>query len=341
MQISELIERFDLKPVEPVTRDFAIHGVKPLGEAGPDDLSFLSNPRYRSALAETKAGAVLIQKPQDGTAALQLVCANPYATLARVLQALYPEPKRAGFIHATAHVDPSAQLGADCYVGPGCVIEAGCVLGDGVELVANVTLMPECSIGSQSKLFPGVVLYPQVQVGQQVRIHANTVIGSDGFGYAQDAGQHVKVPQIGRVLIGDECEIGSNVSIDRGSLSDTLIGKCVKIDNLVQIAHGVVVGDSSIIVSQTGISGSAKLGKYVVLAGKVGVSGHLEIGDQVTVMGASVVTKDLAAKAQYAGNPAIPHMKYQKQMAHSRRLGEYAKRIKALEDRHSNGDSSD
>lgn len=341
MRISELVTRFGLEPQGPIERDFEIAGVKTLGEAGPDDLSFLSNPRYRASLLETKAGAVLIQTATAGTAALQLQCANPYATLARVLQLLYPEPVREGFIHPTAHVDPSAQLGAHCYIGPGCVVEAGCVLGEGVALVANVTVMDGCHIDSGCKLFPGVVLYPHVQLGKQVRIHANSVIGSDGFGYAQDAGQHVKVPQIGRVVIGDECEIGSNVSIDRGSLSDTLIGKCVKIDNLVQIAHGVVIGDASIIVSQTGISGSAKLGKYVVLAGKVGVTGHLEIGDQVTVMGASVVTKNLAAGAQYAGNPAIPHLKYQKQLAHSRRLGEYAKRIKALEDQLSNGDSSD
>jgi len=201
----------------------------------------------------------------------------------------------------------------------------------GSELVASVFVGRGCRIGRDCKLFPNVVLYPGTHLGDRVRIHANCSIGADGFGYAPTKGIHFKVPQIGSVVIEDEVEIGANSCIDRGALGVTRIGKGTKIDNQVQIAHGVTIGANCILVSQTGISGSASLGNNVILAGKVGVVGHVHIGDNIVVMGDSVVTKNLTEPGQYAGNPAIPHIQYQRQQAGLRMVAELRQRLRALE----------
>lgn len=332
MLISQLISQFGLEPASPPGSDFEIRGVRPLTEAGEGDLSFLSNKKYKAQVLTTGASAILIKEPMDGCPALQLLCDNPYATLARVLQALYPEPEAPEQIHPTAVVSPGAVIGKGVHIGPWCVVGAGAIIGNDCELVSHISVASGCQLGEKVKLFPNVVLYPGCRIGNRVRIHANTVVGSDGFGYAQDKGVHVKVPQIGGVVIEDDVEIGSNVSIDRGALHDTHIGAGSKIDNMVQVGHGVKIGKGAILVSHTGISGSAEIGNYSVLAGKVGVTGHIKIGDQVVVMGDSVVTKNLDKPGQYAGNPAIPHMQYQRQLAELRGISKLKKRIKKLEE---------
>ena len=320
-----------MDPASQPDSDFEIKSVRPLSEAGEGDLSFLTNPKYKSQALKTGASAILVSKAIEGCSALQLVCKNPHATLARILSALFPEPEMAPGIHPSAAVDPSAKIAPDCHIGAFCVVEAGCEIGAGSVLQARVTVMRNSKVGEDVRLFPGVVIYDDVHLGNGVRIHANTVVGSDGFGYAQDGGVHVKVPQIAGVRIENNVEIGSNVSIDRGANSNTIIGEGSKIDNLVQIGHGVKIGKHSIIVSQTGISGSSKVGNYSVLAGKVGVVGHVAIGDQVVVMGQSVVTKNLDKPGQYAGNPAVPHMQYQRQLVQIRKLPKLEERVKKIE----------
>ena len=331
MLISELIHEFQLETTAPLESDFEIRGVKPLSEAGVGDLSFLSNPKYRDQAAQSGASALLIKEPLASWSGVQILCREPYVTLALIMQALYPERVPAAEIHPSAVVHPSARIGEGCYIGPFCLLEAEVEIGAGTVLVSHVSVAAACRIGRACKLYPQVVLYGNTRIGDGVRIHANVTIGGDGFGYAQDRGRHVKVPQIGGVRIGDHVEIGSNTSIDRGALKDTLIGAGTKIDNQVQVGHGVVIGEHCILVSQTGISGSATLGNYVVLAGKVGVNGHVFIGDQIVVMGDSVVTKSLEHPGRYAGNPAIPHIQYQRQLAHLRSQAKLQKRVKHLE----------
>lgn len=333
MLLSQLLSHFELQTAAPLSEDFEIKGVRPLTVAGKGELSFLSNPKYRNQVATSRASAILVREVIADTSAIQILCKDPYVSLARVLTLLYPEVKPKRGVHPSSVVDPSALIHASAFVGPQCVVGSGSVIGEGAELVARVTLSAGCKVGSNCKLFPGVVLYPGVSLGEKVRIHANTVVGSDGFGYAQDQGQHIKVPQIGSVVIGDGVEIGACTTIDRGCLDDTEIGAGTIIDNQVQIAHGVKLGKASVIVSQCGISGSARIGNHSMLAGKVGVVGHVTIADKVVVMGDSVVTKNLKQAGRYAGNPAIPHIQYQRQLAHVRTLPDLKKRIKQLETR--------
>jgi len=332
LKLSALIDRFDLE-----TRgdydDFEIGGVRTLVEAEAGDLSFLANPKYREQALATKASALLTRAWLPGCPAVQLICGDPYLVLARAVQALYPEPHPPAGVHKTATVDPGASVSKEATIGPNCVIEAGAHVGAGSILTANITVGTGAVIGEGCRLFPGVVIYGDCRLGNRVRIHANTVIGSDGFGYAQDGATHVKIPQIGGVVIGDDVEIGANCSVDRGALSDTEIGPGTIIDNQVQIGHNVRIGKGAILIAQTGISGSATVGDHSVLAGKVGVTGHVHIGDRVVVMGDSVVTKDLTEPGRYAGNPAIPHIQYQRQLARVRKLEKLEARVKAMEAR--------
>ncbi len=331
MRISELLTRFKLECAAPPDSDFEIKGVRPLGEAGQGDLSFLANPKYKAQALSTGASAILVKAPVEGVTAVQVLCRDPYLVLAAVLEALYPEPSFPEGVHPTAVIDSDAQIGKGCHIGPFCVLGPNATLGKDTVLVGHVTVSRDCEVGDGVTLFSNVVLYPRTRIGNRVRIHANTVIGGDGFGYAQDQGRHVKVPQIGRVIIGDEVEIGCNSSVDRGALADTVIGKGTKIDNQVQVGHGVTIGKHCILVSQSALSGSARLGDYVILAGKAATVGHISVADKVLVMGDAVVTKDLKEAGRYAGNPAVPHMRYQRQLAHLRRLPELHERVKALE----------
>jgi len=204
-------------------------------------------------------------------------------------------------------------------IGARSVLQAGNFVGD------------DSRLGEDTNLFPNVTIYPRAEIGARVRIHAGTVVGSDGFGYVQDGGIHRKVPQIGNVIIGDDVEIGANVTIDRGALGSTVIGKGTKIDNLVQIAHNVEIGEGSIIVAQVGISGSTRLGKYVILAGQVGIAGHLKIGNQVTVAAKSGVMNNIPDGGKWLGVPAQPDRQFKRQVIAIQHLPELLKRVAELE----------
>lgn len=314
----------------------AIRGLAALSDAGAGDLSFLGNAKYKSEVATTRASVVLL--PPDYAGEPQpdqqfLLVENPSVALAkicaRIEQTLWPKPT-AG-IHPSAVIEPSARVAATATVGPQCVVEAGAVIGDRVHLQAQVFVGRNSAIGEDTWIMPGVVLAAETVVGCRVRLQPGVVIGSDGFGYEFVNGRHEKVPQVGQVVIGDDVEIGANSTIDRARFSRTLIGEGTKIDNLVQIAHNVVIGRHCMICAQVGISGSATLQDYVVLGGQVGVAGHLTITKGTKVGAQSGVNGDTEPGSFLNGTPAIAYNLERRLVVLYRKLPELFKRVDALE----------
>ena len=250
-----------------------------------------------------------------------------------MLPLFFPEPKFAPGIHPTAIVAASAKIDPTAHLGPNCVIGEGVKIGAHAVLLGGNHISANCEIGAETKLFPNVVLYPRTQIGQRVILHAGVVIGSDGFGYVFDASFHRKVPQIGNVIIHDDVEIGANVTIDRGALGSTVIGKGTKIDNLVQIGHNVIIGEHCIIVAQVGIAGSTKIGNYVTIAGQAGLAGHLKINDRVTIGAKAGVITDIPAGEKWLGAPAQPDRHAKRQMIAIQRLPDLIHRVNELEQR--------
>jgi len=255
-----------------------------------------------------------------------------------LLEIFYPPSEPSPGIHPSAVIHPEAQIGDRVSIQSCAVINKGVRLGSGVEIGSCTIVSEDSQIGDCSHIHPNVTIYPGTQIGRRVIIHAGSVIGSDGFGYARKNGLPYKVPQIGKVVIDDDCEIGANVTIDRGTLGATHISKGVKIDNLVQIGHNVIIGAYSIVVSQVGISGSTQIGEGVIMAGQVGVAGHIQIGDRVTVAAKTGITKNVSSGETMAGFMAMPVREWRKSEAIYRRLPELQngyrellKRVKALE----------
>jgi UDP-3-O-[3-hydroxymyristoyl] glucosamine N-acyltransferase len=308
----------------------AIAEVAPLEHAGPDQITFLDNARYRDHARTTRAAAGLV-KPEhagylpDGVA--RLLSERPYHDYARTAAAFHPDaaapdrahPPPAG-IGPTAVIDPTAVLGEGCRIAAGAVIEAGAELGPRCRVGANAVLGAGVVLGADCRIGPGVTL-SHCLIGERVVIHAGVRIGQDGFGFALDREGHVKVPQLGRALIEDDVEIGANTTIDRGSGPDTVIGRGCKIDNLVMIAHNVRLGAGCVVVAQSGISGSTAIGAGSILAAQVGVTGHLMIGPQVQLAARTAVIRDLPGGATYGGIPAVPIREWRRQVAAIRRLG--------------------
>lgn len=310
-----------------------IEAVRTLESAGPNDLSFLTNPRYRAAAAASAAGAVLVGEPASGLGGVDLLVAkDPYLALARILSHLHPQPKPAPGIHPSAIVDGNARIDAAASVGAGCIIGRDSRIEADVVLHPGVVVGEGCEIGSGSELHPGVVLYARTSIGRRCIIHGGAVLGSDGFGFATHAGGHEKIPQLGRVVIEDDVEIGANTTIDRAMLEETRIGAGTKIDNLVQIGHNVQIGAGSLLAGQSGVAGSANLGKGTILAGQAGVAGHLEIGDGARVAAASAVFKSVPAGSTVAGIPAREVGAWRREQALIRRLAELQRRLKAVEE---------
>lgn len=323
----EIAERFGLQ----VHGDggVAVHGVATLAHAGPGQLSFLANPRYRAQLADS-AAAVVVLRADDAEAApgTALIARDPYVAFAKIAALFDVAPTRPPGIHASASIDPSAQvaptahigafvsIGARSVIGEGCVIGPGCVIGD------------DCQVGDGCELIARVTLVTRVRLGRRVRIHPGAVLGADGFGLAMDAGHWIKVPQLGGVVIGDDCEIGANACVDRGALEDTTLEEDVRLDNLVQVAHNVHIGAHSAIAGCTGIAGSAKIGRYCMLGGAVGVVGHLEICDKVVITGKSVVRNSIHEPGEYSsGTPLTDNRTWRKNAARFKQLDALARRI--------------
>jgi UDP-3-O-[3-hydroxymyristoyl] glucosamine N-acyltransferase len=307
-----------------------VRGVATLDDAGPDDLSFLTNPRYRAAAARTSAGALLIG-PEGAPEGLDLlVMDQPYAALARILELFYPAEARRPGISPDARVGRNVALGDDVYVGPFAIVGDDSTLGDRAVVGAGSVVGARCRVGEDSELSPRVVLYPGTRIGRRCLIHSGTVLGADGFGFAPVDGRHRKVPQVGRVVVEDDVEIGANCAVDRAMLGETRIGAGSKLDDLVMIAHGVRLGQGSLLAAQSGIAGSARLGKGVVMAGQTGIAGHLEIGEGVVVAAKSAVFRDLKDRAFVAGIPAVDHRRWRRAQAVVKRLPELRTEIREL-----------
>jgi UDP-3-O-[3-hydroxymyristoyl] glucosamine N-acyltransferase len=285
----------------------AIYRISSLSLALSDDISFVAQSKYVEAALMSKAGVLIISPDHEqalsSSSARLWVVENPYATYAKV-SALFADALFASAqpeVHPSAIVSDQASVHRSATIGPNVVVEAGASIGARVRLSANVVVGQNTSIGADTLIYPNVVLYHGCAIGERNIIHAGTVIGSDGFGFAKEHGQWIKIAQLGAVVIGDDVEIGSNCSIDRGAIEDTIIGNSVKIDNLVQIAHNVQIGAGTAIAGCVGIAGSAIIGKNCAFGGSAGVLGHLEICDNVTVSSMSLVTKSIKKPGFYSG----------------------------------------
>ncbi|KAB7774378.1 UDP-3-O-acylglucosamine N-acyltransferase [Xanthomonas sacchari] len=323
----EIAERFGLQ----VHGDgsVAVRGVATLAQAGPGQLSFLANPRYRAQLADSTA-AIVVLRADDAEAApgTALIARDPYVAFAKIAALFDVAPLRPPGIHPSASIDPSAQVAASAHIGAFVSIGARSVVGEGCVIGPGCVIGEDCQIGAGSELIARVTLVTRVRLGQRVRVHPGAVLGADGFGLAMDAGRWIKVPQLGGVRIGDDCEIGANTCVDRGALEDTTLEEDVRLDNLVQVAHNVHIGAHSAIAGCTGIAGSAKIGRYVMLGGAVGVVGHLEICDKVVVTGKSVVRNSIHEPGEYSsGTPLTDNRTWRKNAARFKQLDALARRI--------------
>jgi UDP-3-O-[3-hydroxymyristoyl] glucosamine N-acyltransferase len=313
--------------------DVRVDHVATLENAGPGALAFLVGVRYRGLLATTRASAVIVAPAQAGATRLpKLVHANPYAAYASAATILYPAAHASAGVHASAIVAASAQVDATAAVGPHAVI------GDGARIAARVEIGAGCSVGAGVVLGEDVVLHPHVTlyargvVGARTIIHAGAVIGSDGFGMAEEGGRWLKIPQVGRVVIGADCEIGANTTIDRGAIEDTVIEDDVKLDNQIQIGHNCIIGAHTAIAGCVGIAGSTRIGRNCKIGGAAMISGHLQIADNTVVSGSTGVFHSIDKPGVYTGAfPALPHREWQHAMSGTRRLRTLEARINALE----------
>jgi UDP-3-O-[3-hydroxymyristoyl] glucosamine N-acyltransferase len=306
-------------------------GFAPASTAVAGDLTFAENESYFLRAQQSAAAAILVDSDLTSSTKVLIRVANARVAFAKVLPLFFPEPPFPAGIHPSASVAKGAQIDRSAYIGPFCSVAENVRIGARTVLEAGVHVAAECLLGSDVRLFPNVVLYARTVLGDRVRVHAGTVIGSDGFGYVLDNGTHRKVPQIGQVIVHEDVEIGANVTIDRGALGPTVIGKGTKIDNLVQIAHNVVIGENCLVVAQAGVAGSTRLGHYVTLAGQVGLAGHLKIGNRVIVAAQSGVMHDIGEGQKWFGTPAQPDRKMKRQLLALHQLPDLIRRVAELE----------
>lgn len=329
-ELAELVEgRVEGDP------DRAVEAIRTLEAAGPHDLSFLKDPRYRAQAAASGAGALLV-----GPALVDavpgrdlLVVADPDYALSRLVAVLHPPARREPGVHPTAVLETGCEVDPTAHIGPYVVIGEGSRIEAGATLHAFVSVGRGCAVGKGAVLHPHAVLYDGTEVGPGTVVHAGAVLGADGFGYATHGGAHHKVPQVGRVVVEGDVEIGANSTIDRATLGETRIGAGTKIDNLVQVGHNVRVGRHCILCGQAGIAGSTRLGDGVVLAGQAGVSGHIQLGDRVQVAAKSAALSSVEPGTVVAGIPAIDLKKWRRQAVLLARLEEMSRRLRALEKR--------
>ncbi|MBN3065640.1 UDP-3-O-(3-hydroxymyristoyl)glucosamine N-acyltransferase [Pectobacterium aquaticum] len=313
--------------------DIVITGVASMHSAKTGQITFLSDSRYREQLAGTQASAVVLTEadlPYCQVAAL--VVKNPYLTYARMAQLLDTTPQPATDIAPSAVIAPDVTLGQNVSVGAHAVIESGAHLGDGVVIGPGCFIGKDARIGAGTRLWANVTIYHRVELGEHCLIQSGTVIGSDGFGYANDRGNWVKIPQLGTVRIGDLVEIGASTTIDRGALDDTVIGNGVIIDNQCQIAHNVVIGDNTAVAGGVIMAGSLKIGRYCMIGGASVINGHMEICDKVTVTGMGMVMRPITEPGVYSsGIPLQPNKVWRKTAALVMNIDEISKRLKAVE----------
>ena len=312
-----------------------VSGLATLQAAAPGQISFLANPSYAKYLAGTNASAVIMSPAAAGEAGADtnvLLLDNPYLGYARLSHWFDPEPVAEAGVHPTAVVDPDAQIADDASIGPNVVIDAGAVVAEKVVIGAGSVIGARTRIGASTVIRPRVTLAHDVVIGQRCHILSGAVIGSDGFGFANEKGVWQRIAQLGRVVLGDDVEVGANTTIDRGALDDTVIGDGVKLDNLIQIAHNVQIGDHSAMAAMVGIAGSTRIGRHCVFGGAPGVAGHLEIADQVHLTGMTLVTGDIREPGVYSsGTSADTNRQWRKNAVRFRQLDDLARRIRELE----------
>ena len=305
--------------------------VASLEEAGPGDVTFLANPKYAQAAQQTRASAVILAEDAPAVPCAMLRASQPYRSFAEALMVLGRDERPAPGVHPTALVAPDARLGAEVSVGPFVVVGGGAEIGDGVVLHPHVVVGPGARIGAGSVLHARVSVRERSILGARVVVQVGAVIGSDGFGFVTDPdGVHHKIPQQSRVVIDDDVEIGANTTIDRPAVGETRIGRGTKIDNLVQIAHGVKIGSNVLLAAQVGIAGSTRVGDHVVLAGQVGVAGHLTIGDRARATAQTGIPNSVEPGALVSGYPAIDNREWLKASAIVRHLPELRKQVRDL-----------
>lgn len=308
-----------------------LHRFAPVNSAQTGDLTFAENEAFFEKAIQSAASAILIDSDISTCSKTCIRVPQARVGFAKALALFFPEPAFSPGIHPSAVVAPSCKIDPTAHIGPHCIVGERVEIGPRAVLQGLNFIAEDSAIGEDTRLFPNTTLYAGTRIGKRVRIHSGAVLGSDGFGYVFDAGAHLKIPQVGTVIIHDDVEIGANTTIDRGAMEPTVIGRGTKIDNLVQIAHNVVVGEHSIIVAQAGVAGSTKLGRYVILAGQVGVAGHLEIGDRVTVAAQSGVMHNIPDGQKWLGSPAQPDRTAKRVILASLKLPEILQRIAKLE----------
>ncbi|GAB2516376.1 UDP-3-O-(3-hydroxymyristoyl)glucosamine N-acyltransferase [Lysobacter humi (ex Lee et al. 2017)] len=322
----ELAERFGLE----LRGDAAqpVEGVATLGDAGPRRLSFLANSRYRAQLADSRAGVVVLAAGDAAAApCTALVARDPYSAFARIAALFEPRADAPAGVHPsaavdpTAHIDPTASIGPHVSIGARSRIAAGAVVGPGC------VIGEDCSIGEATRLVARVTLVTRVRLGARVLVHPGAVLGADGFGIAMDRGAWLKVPQLGGVVVGDDCEIGANTTIDRGALADTVLEEDVRLDNQIQIAHGVHVGAHTAMAGCVAVAGSTRIGRYCLIGGAAGIVGHIEITDRVTITAMSLVTHSIHEPGEYSsGTPLMDNRSWRRAAARFRQLDRLFKR---------------
>jgi UDP-3-O-[3-hydroxymyristoyl] glucosamine N-acyltransferase len=315
--------------------DIAVRQVAPLDQAGPEDLSFLTGGKYRRLLEGTRAAAVILgTADRDSTGRPRIVSANPYAYMARASALLNPAMPVEPGTHPSAVVDPRASVAASASIGPCAVIGAGAVVGERAIIGAGCALGEGAAVGEDTRLHANVVVYHGCRIGARGILHSGVVIGGDGFGIAEENGRWIKVPQVGRAILGDDVEIGANTTVDRGALGDTVIEDGVKMDNLIQIAHNVVIGAHTAIAACAGIAGSARIGRQCRIGGAAMIHGHIEICDHAVVGAGTMVRKSITEPGVYDGFfPSLPHREWMKNLAQFNRLHELGRTVQELKAR--------
>ena len=308
-----------------------IRNIAPIDKAKEGDITFLVNKKYIPFVKTTKASAIFVDKELKDVKISQIVSDNPYLAYAKLLTFFTKKEIKHTGISEKAIVEPSAKIAKEVTIYPNVYIGKNVEIGENTIIYPNVFIGDNSKIGKSCLIYANVSIYHDTIIGNNVIIHSGTVIGSDGFGYAKDGEKYYKIPQIGNVIIEDDVEIGANCTVDRGAIEYTKIGKGVKIDNLVQIAHNVEIGENSVIVAQVGISGSTKIGKSVVLAGQVGIAGHLKIGDRVMVGAKSGIGKSLKDGEIVSGIPAIDHKKWLRWAVSYEKLPDLIKKVNEIE----------
>lgn len=310
-----------------------VTGVGTLAAAGPGQLAFLANSKYRSQLADSQASVVVLrQEDADNASGTVLIAKDPYSAFAKMAALFEHKPARPPGVHPSAVIADDARIGNNVHIGPFVCIGARSVIGDGAVIGPHCVIGEDCEVGAGSELIARVTLVVRVRLGQRVLIHPGAVLGADGFGLAMEAGRWLKVPQLGGVVIGDDCEIGANTTIDRGALEDTVLEEDVRLDNQIQIGHNVRIGAHSAMAGCSAAAGSARIGRYCLIGGAAGVLGHLEICDKVVVTAMSLVTHSITEPGEYSsGTPLTDNRTWRKNAARFKQLDALARRVLAAD----------